>query len=37
MLAELRLTPAGSRISFARLVADVVPILAERFVHPGAR
>ena len=29
MLAELRLTPVGSRISFARLVADVVPILAE--------
>jgi len=28
MLAELRLTPVGSRISFARLVADVVPILA---------
>jgi uncharacterized protein YqgV (UPF0045/DUF77 family) len=29
MLAELRLTPVGSRISFARRVADVVPILAE--------
>jgi uncharacterized protein (TIGR00106 family) len=29
MLAELRLTPVGSRISFARLVADVMPILAE--------
>lgn len=28
MLAELRLTPVGSRISFARLVAEVVPILA---------
>jgi len=28
VLAELRLTPVGSRISFARLVADVVPILA---------
>jgi len=28
MLAELRLTPVGSRISFARLVADVLPILA---------
>ena len=28
MLAELRLTPVGSHISFARLVADVVPILA---------
>lgn len=28
MLAELRLTPVGSRVSFARLVADVVPILA---------
>lgn len=29
MLAELRLTPVGSRTSFARLVADIVPILAE--------
>jgi uncharacterized protein (TIGR00106 family) len=29
MLAELRLTPVGSSISFARLVADIVPILAE--------
>jgi uncharacterized protein (TIGR00106 family) len=29
MLAELRFTPVGSRTSFARLVADVVPILAE--------
>ena len=28
MLAELRLTPVGSRVSFARLVADIVPILA---------
>jgi uncharacterized protein (TIGR00106 family) len=28
MLAELRLTPVGSRVSFARLVADVLPILA---------
>ena len=27
MLAELRLTPVGSRVSFARLVADVVRIL----------
>jgi uncharacterized protein (TIGR00106 family) len=29
MLAELRLTPVGARISFARLVADIVPILAD--------
>jgi uncharacterized protein (TIGR00106 family) len=29
MLAELRLTPVGSGTSFARLVADVVPILAD--------
>ena len=29
MLAELRLTPVGSRMSFARLVAEIVPILAE--------
>jgi uncharacterized protein (TIGR00106 family) len=28
MLAELRLTPVGARTSFARLVADVLPILA---------
>jgi uncharacterized protein (TIGR00106 family) len=28
MLAELRLTPVGSRIPFASLVADIVPILA---------
>lgn len=28
MLAELRLTPVGSRVSFARLVADVLPIVA---------
>jgi uncharacterized protein (TIGR00106 family) len=28
MLAQLRLTPVGSRISFASLVADIVPILA---------
>jgi uncharacterized protein (TIGR00106 family) len=29
MLAELRVTPIGSKTSFARLVADLVPILAE--------
>lgn len=29
MLAELRVTPVGSDVSFARLVADLVPILAE--------
>jgi uncharacterized protein (TIGR00106 family) len=29
MLAELRVTPVGSGISFARLVADLVPLLAE--------
>lgn len=29
MLAELRVTPVGSRISFAQLIADLVPILAE--------
>jgi uncharacterized protein (TIGR00106 family) len=29
MLAELRVTPVGSKTSFARLVADLVPILAE--------
>jgi uncharacterized protein (TIGR00106 family) len=29
MLAELRLTPVSSSTPFARLVADVVPILAE--------
>ena len=27
MLADLRLTPVGSRVSFARLIADIVPIL----------
>jgi uncharacterized protein (TIGR00106 family) len=29
MLAELRLTPVDSGISFARLIADLVPILAD--------
>lgn len=29
MLAELRVTPAGSKISFSRLIASLVPILAE--------
>lgn len=29
MLAELRVTPIGSKTSFARLVADLVPILAD--------
>jgi len=29
VLAELRVTPVGSKTSFARIVADVVPILAE--------
>jgi uncharacterized protein (TIGR00106 family) len=29
MLAELRLTPVDSEVSFARLIADLVPILAE--------
>lgn len=29
MLAQLRVTPMGSRITFARLIADLVPILAE--------
>ena len=33
MLAELRLTPVGSRLPFARLVADLVPILAESSVQ----
>jgi uncharacterized protein (TIGR00106 family) len=28
MLAELRVTPVGSRISFARLVSDLVPLLS---------
>jgi uncharacterized protein (TIGR00106 family) len=28
MLAELRVTPVGSKSSFARLIADLVPILA---------
>jgi uncharacterized protein (TIGR00106 family) len=29
MLAELRVTPVGSKTSFARLIADLLPILAE--------
>jgi uncharacterized protein (TIGR00106 family) len=29
MLAELRVTPIGSSTSFARLIADLVPVLAE--------
>jgi uncharacterized protein (TIGR00106 family) len=29
VLAELRVTPIGSRTSFARLIADLVPVLAE--------
>jgi uncharacterized protein (TIGR00106 family) len=29
MLAELRVTPVGSKTSFARIVADLVPILAD--------
>ena len=29
MLAELRLTPVDSNVSFARLIADLVPILAD--------
>jgi uncharacterized protein (TIGR00106 family) len=29
MLAELRVTPVGSKTTFARLIADLVPILAE--------
>lgn len=29
MLAELRVTPVGSSTSFARLIADLVPVLAE--------
>ncbi len=29
MLAELRVTPVGAEVSFARLIADLVPILAE--------
>lgn len=28
MLAELRVTPVGSKTSFARVVADLLPILA---------
>jgi uncharacterized protein (TIGR00106 family) len=29
VLAELRVTPIGPRTSFARLIADLVPVLAE--------
>ena len=29
MLAELRVTPVDSEVSFAQLIADLVPILAE--------
>ena len=29
MLAELRVTPIGAETSFARLIADLVPVLAE--------
>jgi uncharacterized protein (TIGR00106 family) len=29
VLAELRVTPVGSKTSFARLIADLVPILAD--------
>jgi len=29
MLAELRITPVGTRTPFARLIADLLPILAE--------
>ena len=29
MLAELRVTPIGSRITFAQLIADLIPVLAE--------
>lgn len=29
MLAELRVTPIGGKTSFVRLIADLVPILAE--------
>jgi uncharacterized protein (TIGR00106 family) len=29
VLAELRVTPIGGKTSFARLIADLVPILAE--------
>jgi uncharacterized protein (TIGR00106 family) len=33
MLAELRITPVGADETFARLVADVVPLLDERPLH----
>jgi len=29
MLLDLRVTPVGSRTTFARLIADLVPVLAE--------
>ena len=29
MIAEIRITPVASKLSFARLVAELVPILAE--------
>lgn len=38
MLAELRVTPVGHRVPFVRLIADLLPILAESplqyQVHP---
>jgi len=38
MLAELRVTPLGSRTPFVRLIADLLPLLAESSlqyqVHP---
>jgi uncharacterized protein (TIGR00106 family) len=33
MLAELRVTPVGSHPSFAELIADLVPLLAESPLH----
>jgi uncharacterized protein YqgV (UPF0045/DUF77 family) len=29
MLAELRITPIGSKVPFARLIADLLPLLSE--------
>jgi uncharacterized protein (TIGR00106 family) len=29
MIAELRVTPVGARVPFVRLIADLLPILAE--------
>jgi uncharacterized protein (TIGR00106 family) len=29
MIAELRVTPVGARVSFVRLIAEVLPILVE--------